>query len=434
MLIAAAGLHAAPGHPARQAQHRLAFAVAAFLILALQFGPLLGLVGFRLTGDAQWTLVGAARDAAVSALIALAAVAQLGARQRQPWPPAVRWALGISVTFLLLGLLSSGNLFAMAYNLRRLTLAPLLFAALLVLPWSSLQVERLFALIASTSLVVALLGVAEWAAPDALWTDLLQIDDYNAANGFDPFRSLGFYESGRYFSSDLDVLTGHSLRRAVSSYIEPTTLAAGMAAGLVLGLARQARGHRAGWLVAATGLCGLLTFSKGYLAFLLILLCWRWTGLPSPRQILALIVAALAAAVVGTRLGLMEGAFAHLAGATSGLQYLLDGHLLGEGIGNAGNYTQTGDNTGGDSGLGNAIAQTGVLAFLPVLWLRAVARDVLARAKASRDPGGPWIATWTMFWTVTYALSASSQGVSGNGLGFAMLALYLHPATHRSTP
>ncbi|OYV01737.1 MAG: hypothetical protein CFE45_03525 [Burkholderiales bacterium PBB5] len=423
-----------PPRSATAARQPLAYAVAVLLLLALQFGPLLGLIGFRLTENPQWTLVGALRDMAVAALVALAAASRLLSGRQHPLPASAQWALGTAAAFVLLGLLSNSDLFAMAYNLRRLTLAPLLFAALLLIPWTTQEIERLFALVAATSLLVALMGLAEWAAPDALWTDVLQIEAYNAANGFDPFRALGFHESGRFYSSDLTVLADHSVRRAVSSYVEPTTLAAGMSAALVLALARQARGHRAGALLLATGLCGLLTVSKGYLVFLVILLCWRLTSLPSPRHLLLITVVCMAAAALGTSMGLMDGAFAHLGGATEGLKYLWEGRLLGEGIGNAGNYTQSGDTTGGDSGLGNAIAQTGVLAFLPLLWLRAMARDVLDRAHLSRDPGGPWLASWTMFWIVTYALSASSQGVSGNGLGFAILALYLHPSTHRSTP
>jgi hypothetical protein len=49
-------------------------------------------------------------------------------------------------------------------------------------------------------------------------------------------------------------------------------------------------------------------------------------------------------------------------------------------------------------------------------------------ARTRRDPGGPWLAAWLLFWTLTYLFSASSLAVGGNSLGFALVALYLHPA------
>jgi hypothetical protein len=132
--------------------------------------------------------------------------------------------------------------------------------------------------------------------------------------------------------------------------------------------------------------------------------------------------------------GYDDGAFSHLAGVTTALSHLLDGHWLGEGIGEVGNASNDTSDLGAESGLGNAIGQIGLLGFLPLLWLGAIARQTLAQARASHDPGGPWLASWVMFWIATYVLSASSQGVGGNALGFLALALYLHPSSHNRSP
>jgi hypothetical protein len=216
----------------------------------------------------------------------------------------------------------------------------------------------------------------------------------------------------------------------LSTYLEPTTLAAGMSVALVIGLARQARGYASFLLCLFAVTCGMLTMSKGFFLFLLALVSWRLIGTPSPRHILPLAAAAAGAAIVLTGKGLTDGPFSHLSGIESALKYLLEGHLLGEGIGEAGNYTNAETDVGAESGLGNTIAQAGIAAIVPLLWVRAVARDVLNEAAARHDPGGQWMAAWAVFWILSFVFSASSQGVGGNALGFAALALYLHPSAH----
>lgn len=440
MLSASTGPAAAclPGSRAQPAP-RLAFALVATLLVWLQFGPLIGLVGYRLSEHPLWPLSGAVRDLLVLALLGLAVQTQLSSPlYRGGWPASLRWAALLVAAFGLASLASDSSLMLMALNLRRLALVPLLFLAVSLLRWTPQQIARLLALTVASSAVVALLGLAErgstlWLG-DALWTDWLRIEDYTAANGLDRFGRQPFEASGRYHSGDLEALTGGTVRRAIGSYLEPTTLAAGMAAALALGLARRARGHASGWLIAAVTACGLLTVSKAFALYLVMLLSWRCLGIPAPQQVAGLSLAAVGVAWAAHRQGLDSGAFSHLAGVVSALSHLADGHWLGEGLGEVGNASNDTSDLGAESGLGNAIGQIGVLGFLPLLWLGAIARQVLAQARASRDPGGPWLASWVLFWVTTYVLSASSQGVGGNALGFLALALYLHPSSHRSPP
>ncbi len=398
------------------------------LIVALQFGPLIGLLGFLATSDPVWALGGASRDALVLALVVLAVAARMSAARPPPLPVSARWALALVLVMGLLALASDNGLYVTALNLRRLVLVPLLFVAVLALPWTPGQIDRLLQAIVLSCAVVAAIGLAAWLAPQRLWTDWLRIEDYTAANGFDKFGTLPFTQSGRFFSWDLVAWTGEPLRRLVSSYLEPTTLGAAMAALLALALARQARGHRATALVLLAVVAGMATLSKGFWLFLLMLVLWRGIGLPSPRHLLAMVLAGCVLAWLAAALEL-EGPLAHVGGLTTALQHLAAGNWLGEGIGGAGNYTNDAVEIGDESGLGNILAQVGVAAALPLLWVAALARDVLATGAQRRDPGAPWLAAWLMFWMLSFLFSASSLGVGGNALGFMALALYLHPAS-----
>lgn len=423
-----ASTSASAGLPAARGLQQAALAVACGLVLALQFGPLVGLLGFRLSGNEAWAWNGLARDGAVVVLLLLAALAWLGAGSVRRLPASVQWALVMVGVDALLALLTSGSPLLMALNVRRLVLVPLLFVAVWCMPWAPRQIDRLFAWVLASGVAVALFGVFEYLAPEPLWSEVLDIQAYTAANNFDRFGQQDYHEAGRFFSSDLEAWTGGPLRRLISTYLEPTTLAAGMATLLCMGLARRARGHRA-WLPVVLALfCGVATLSKGFVAFLILLLAWRVLGMPSPRHLLLLVLVSCAAALAAAELHL-EGPLAHVDGLITALHYLAQGHWLGEGIGAAGNYSDMGAEIGEESGLGNVIGQVGIAAVFSLLWLRALARDVLAAAAARRDPGGPWIAAWLLFWTVTYVFSASSLGVGGNALGFMVLALYLHPAS-----
>ena len=436
--------HARPAH-ARGAPWALALMVA--LIVALQFGPAIGLLGFRLTGSTAFTLIGGARDGLVLALLALAVGAVLAAPMRVPLPMSARWALVLVIVYTGFALVSPEHPLLVALNLRRLALVPLLFVALLLLPWSRTQLQTLMALILASSAVVAVLGLVERFAPPALWTSVLDIGAFLSSNPLDPWGLIPFEQSGRFFSWDLEATTGLVVRRLVSTYLEPTTLAPTMALAMLLAVAARAR-RQAGitehdlpaWAAATPLLAllflaaGVLTVSKGFIVFLGLLVLWRWLGVPQPRQVFLLSALGIAVSLALGEAGYTEGPFSHMAGLTTAVHYLIDGHWLGEGLGAAGNYADADTDVGTESGLGNGIAQVGLVALLPLLWVRAIAQEAWRTAVARRDPGGPWIAAWLLLWFLTYLLSASSLGVGGNALGFAVLALYLHPAWDAPEP
>jgi hypothetical protein len=419
----------------------VAMALMLALLVSLQFGPAIGLLGFRLTGSTAWTLVGGARDGLVLLLVLLAAGALVASSTPPRLVASVRWALVLVAVYAGFALAAELPAVLVALNLRRLALVPLLFVALLLLPWSRQQLERLMRWMLGTSAVVAVLGLAERFAPDALWTSVLDVGSYMASNPLDPFGLLPFEASGRFFSWDLEPTLGWVVRRLVSTYLEPTTLAPTLALAMLLVLAARARARqgppdagapRWAWRTPLVWMlflvAGVLTVSKGFVVFLGLLLLWRVLGVPQPRQVFLLSAVGIATAVALGEAGYSEGAFSHMAGLASAARYLAEGNLLGEGLGSAGNYGIVETDLGAESGLGNGIAQVGVAALLPLLWVRAIAIEAWRAALARRDAGGPWIAAWLLFWFLTYLLSASSLGVGGNALGFAALALYLHPA------
>ena len=417
---------ALPAQDAATPLSSVAYGLACVLVLVLQFGPAIGLLGYRLTGAIEWTLIGALRDATALALVAVAAASLPTTGLGVVRAPA-RWALVMVVAFALSAWWTSHNPFIVALSLRRLVLVPLLFVALLVIPWTRAQLEGLFKLLVTTSMVVAGVGIVGYLVPDAVWIDLIRIEDYTAASGFDPFGRQGFYESGRYFSHDLVRWIDQPLRRMLSTYLEPTTLAAGMAAALLLVMARCARGHSAPWTAGLFVVCGVLTLSKGFVLFLVVLGAWRLLGFPSPRHVLAAAALAVLVGLWALAAGYTDGAFAHLDGIGSGLSQVLNGHLLGAGVGGAGNYAAS-SGAGAESGLGNTLGQVGILALLPLLWIQSIGRAVDEEAARRGEPGGPWIAAWALFWTLTFVFSESSQGVGGNAIGFMACALYLHRA------
>lgn len=401
----------------------VAFALLLALIVSLQFGPLIGLTGFSLQGDPRWALSGALRDLLVVLLIACGVPTLV--RQDETLPPSVRWALLMLVVYALMTLRSSSNPYLLALNLRKLALLPLLYVALYLIPFTRAQTGRALGFIAITSLAAAGFGVFERLMPDSFWIDTLEVEKYMAANNFDPWAKLGFYDTGRFFTWDFQAWTGEASRRMVASYLEPTTFAAGMAVMATLGLARMARGHAALGLVMLAMACGLATLSKGFALFLLLLLAWRITDMPGPRHLLPLTVITAAIALAADATAELAGPLSHVEGLATGIQALMEGNWLGSGIGGAGAFSETAGDIGHESGLGTAIGQIGLAGLLPLFWVRAIAREVLQAGQLHDDPGAPWLASWLVFWLVSYLLSASSLGVGGNALGFMMLALYL---------
>lgn len=406
-----------------------AYAALFALVLTLQFSPIVGLIGYRLTGTSGWSMISVVRDALVLLLGAAVLLRALFTLRLVRWTRSVAWAAVLLITFAILAVITTADLASVALNLRRMLMFPLLFFAVAAAQLSLSQILGLLRLILNTTVLVAVFGIIEYSAPNALWRDYFRIVDFFASNPLDPFGATPFEESGRFFSWDLMGTFGGPVRRAVSTYLEPTTLAAALMCGVCLAVA--ARRHRQKGATPKFLLilvCGLLTLSKAFGLFIVMMLLYVYFRIPSPRWIFTLTFAASGFALLVHSVGLTLGKFEHIAGLATAIHHVASGHLLGEGIGNAGNYAALGSDMeiGAESGLGNLLAQVGLAAVIYLFWIQSIAVDVLKRTRERRDRAGIYFASMVLGWFISFLFSASSLGIGGNALIFLALSLYLH--------
>lgn len=415
----------APTRTASRGGASFAFIALAMLVLVLQFSPMAGLLGFGASGLVQWTFIGVARDALVL-LVALAVLIQtlVSLKFVRPNSPML-WALGTVFCMALIAVNASAELAVVALNLRRLLLFPLLFLAVQIADLSSRQIDSLLRLIAVTCLLVATFGVVEYMLPLTLWSDVLRVVAYFSANPLDPFGSLPIEESGRFFSWDLAGLTGGPVRRAVSTYLEPTTLAAALMCGVGVVAATAPRRGRAVKL-ALIITCGLLTLSKAFLLFLLISVIYLVLRIPPARRLFLLTLVGGLLALLAQGAGLTEGKFAHVEGLATALVHVVTDSPLGEGLANAGNYAAEGADLeiGAESGLGNMLAQIGLISFVFVGWVQSIGK--VLEQRSVRDRSALFMTCVLLGWYVSFLFSASSLGIGGNALIFLAFALVLH--------
>lgn len=399
------------------------------LVLTLQFSPITGLIAYRLTGDSGWSVIGIARDALVFLLGTAVLMRSLLTLRIIRYTLSVTWAFFTLITLTILAIISTADLGSIALNLRRLLMFPLLFFAVAAAQLSQSQILTLLRFILNTTVLVALFGILEYFTPNSFWRDYLRVTEYFSSNPFDPFGSLPFEETGRFFSWDLQVLFGGPIRRAVSTYLEPTTLAAAFICGICLAASEFRRGDKGAkiklFLIIA---CGILTISKALGLFLIVLVLYIRFKVPSPRWIFKLTIIGGITAFWAQSAGLTEGKFEHIVGLATAISHVSGGYIFGEGIGNAGNYASLGSDmeVGAESGLGNMLAQIGVAALIYLFWIQALASDVIKRSIERRDRTGVYFASMLLGWFMSFMFSASSLGIGGNALVFLALSLYLH--------
>lgn len=412
-----------------QEQPMFAYAALFALVLALQFSPIVGLIGYRLTGASGWSSMGIVRDALVLLLSAAVLLRSVLTLRLVRWTRSVAWGFITLITLAILAVISTADLIFVALNLRRLLIFPLLFFSVAAAQLGPNQILSLLRLILNTTVFVALFGIIEYFAPNRLWEDFFRVVDFFSSNPLDPFGALPFEESGRFFTWDLQGLFGGPVRRAVSTYLEPTTLAAAMMGGICLAAAaRRLRQKGAGIKLLLVLACGVLTLSKALGLFLIAMVLYVRFRVPSPRWIFTLTVIGCGFALWVQSIGLTIGMFEHIAGLATAVDHVTSGHFFGEGIGNAGNYAAEGSDLeiGSESGLGNLLAQVGMAALIYIFWIQSLAADVIRRARERRDKTGVYFASMVLGWFISFLFSASSLGIGGNALLFLALSLYLH--------
>lgn len=277
-------------------------------------------------------------------------------------------------------------------------------------------------------------GVVEFFMPDSFWQDGVGITAYWDALSVDPFGTPTIGENGRFYTWDLYALFG-AVRRMVSFYFEPTTLAAFFVACFCISLLGGKRERI--WTVSIA-LFGMLTISKFFvLAIPLSVGIYVFRDHLHPRLFLGFIFGCIAMSVIVTALGIEAGALAHLKGISSLVEIVMQEKWLGLGLGAGGNYADAeveGADIGLESGFGNVAAQLGLMSLVYVFLLNSLYTELLARYRTSRDPRYAAAVGALMCWTLSFFLSASSLGLSGNAFIFILIGSVLHKRRRAPVP
>lgn len=400
-------------------------AYAILTVLVLSFGTALSILWFE-TGFGGAEYVIALKDAMLAFGVLIIALFRLGRiggfRMRDR---SADWILLVLLFVNLISFaLSNAELSLRIVNLRR-NLS--LFVCLWIF-WNLGRNPKILSTISKLSFailfVVAVVGLVEYFCPDSLWNRTIDIPGYWKSIELDPFATDRIADSGRFYTDDLTSFVGHSVRRMVSFYAEPTTLAAFFVAMFCWSYAGRSR-----WIRLAIVLAGLLTFSKFFvLSVLFVIAIKRFADRLSPRLMLYCYGACVLISVLILGLGIQSGALNHVRGIVSLYQLVSKRAVLGFGLGGGGNYSanyQEETSIGAESGIGNIVAQMGVLAIAYLWSIARLYRLLLARWRQFRSEEYLVGILMLVSWVLSFFLSASSLGLSGNAFIFMYLGLVL---------
>ena len=277
--------------------------------------------------------------------------------------------------------------------------------------------------------VVGAFGLIELCFSQAFWDGTLEITRFTNSIQADPFKVGSIAESGRFYSWDFYPILGYEIRRMVSMYLEPTTLAAFLAAALCLSIAIKSTG--AGIRSFSIILLGALTMSKFFLISIpFAYLLFAFARILRRRHYLIFFMAIVLAAYLFSMASFDHGALAHVRGISSLPSLLSTGKIFGYGLGVAGNYSSydASIGVGTESGLGNLAAQFGLLSVLYVLFFNSIYVRLLNYYRRSGDVIVLSAIVALFLWTISLILSASSLGFSGN----AFIALLIGSGLFRA--
>jgi hypothetical protein len=320
----------------------------------------------------------------------------LAALRRLTWPDwlAISVVVLVTIYFLISFALDSSQLTSQLIYARRFASLPIIFLAGRLLPPSLDQLRRSLRYLVGLAILVAAFGIVErLILGDSFWTDYLNVSHMRTSlvdEGFVSSRSHLINEMPANWFAFVD---GTVVRRLVSTFLEPTTLALFLAFAIAVGLFAMPEwraGRRAGWAIAMSILtiALILTIGKGgYLALVIM----GVVVLLSASRSNALLILLLSIAIAGV--GLIVGQFLpiatnldrHVAGLLSGLLNVLT-DPLGSGLGSTG-FWGAQSRIGNDSTLGAVASQLGVLgAALFYGWFASAAWILLPANPTDRQP------------------------------------------------
>jgi hypothetical protein len=309
-------------------------------------------------------------------------------------------------------------------NFRKDTSLFLLFWVFYHLPIQPLIVNYIKRWTYAAFALISAFGVIEYFLPDSFWNSVINIPEYWRRNNLIAFPMNSVTESGRFYTWDYLFLWPEPIRRVVSFYTEPTTLAAFVIFVLCLSL------FDLPWLACVfIGAFGCLTISKFFFLSLITIGILYRIRFRLPKHLMMFSYTFFVTiAFIGVLLNFTEGTFSHLNGVANLSELFTQKKIFGFGLGGAGNFVDdpsvAGD-IGEESGLGNITAQIGVGILGYLLFFNLVFTALRKQWIASSDPR--YLAGIMMWitWILSFFLSASSLGTSGNAFIFMYIGCLL---------
>lgn len=334
------------------------------------------------------------------------------------------WTLMIFLVNILSFLLSQADMQDKIVNFRRNTAFVLVLMVFSAIGHGFRSFKTYDYIAAGIVLILLMVGVFDYVAPDPFWDSVMQIPEYWRKISVDPFATPTIAENGRFYSWDLLSVVGKAVRRMVSLYLEPTTLAACLSAGFCVAYA-----HRRRLLSAVIAVLGALTISKFFIMSLIL------TGIVvsqkrrlRPRMFIGVIVLFVFISIGILALQIESGAFAHLKGVVSLVDIFSEGKIFGFGLGGAGNYTaadsEAGD-LGSESGVGNLVAQLGIGALVYLVFFQVIFSQLVLAYQKYQSRTILAAVCCFISWVMSFMLSASSLGLSGNAMFFIFIGCVL---------
>lgn len=269
---------------------------------------------------------------------------------------------------------------------------------------------------------VFIFGLIEYFLPISFWDDIIKLPHYWIDSG-DRWAFNSVILSGRFFSFDLWFLLGHTVRRMVSSFAEPTNFSSFMISCYFIF-------NRNRFIKFCCFLCCCFAISKAALMifFGLVPVLWFYSQFLKNKRydllyILMFIFMIFLSGLMYS-LDFTVGPFSHIAGFYTGITNIFSGNIFGHGIGTVGNYSEIAEriSIGGESGIGGMLASCGIGALFYVGFFYNMIKII------QRSTNNMLYILLIFAWTVICIFSESAFGASGNILFFVYSAIGVNKA------
>ncbi len=326
-------------------------------------------------------------------------------------------------------LISDASSSFILFNIRRISefLVMILFFSLMELSYKQYVFLVNFSFLLGG--FVCVFGFLTLLLPISFWDEFLDVPSYLNAGSYLKMSVASIYNTSSY-TSDLIFLTGEKFPRMISTYVESTTLGSFFTFFFVYALfSRLVKYRRLYLLLFFTG--GLLVFSKAFIFSVFIVGIYYLLKKPSVSVAIAIVIILfLISAGISIYIGKIHGGLAHFIGFYTGFDLLIN-NPLGFGLGEAGNRGQFSTGTvnggnGGESGIGNILAQIGVFGLLvPIIFLKLLS---FFNKVYYQTYSAEYVAIFvvTVVWFIILCLSASSLGLTGNYIFFIFIGILLN--------